>query len=598
MVVKKSSLTIAVSQTIYDSLQVGLLRLDKQGNIIMINKKLAEDLNITVSMVKNLSIQDICPRYDTKTWQEEWTTCKESKINILETELKTELGFLFPVQIIFSFIKQDGQKQLYGIVQNLLELKQERVLHDMDSEYHRIGRWELDVLKGQTIFTSICYDILRIEAEDLILSFGDHETFFDQVLNKQQLYRIQAMLNTSFDDQLPTELELCIEQEDQKNIWVHFRIRPIITDGIVVKIVGTMQDISQFKKKDEALKAAFEQIEKLNGQLKVENLYLKEELEKVSGFEEIITNSPKYRIILQQISQVAPTDATVLINGETGTGKELIARAVHRLSNRHQHPMVKVNCAAIPEHLIESELFGHERGAFTGAISKKMGRFEVADRGTIFLDEIGELPMSLQPKLLRVLQEGEITRLGSNRVLKLNVRVIAATNRKLERLIEEGKFREDLYFRLNVYPIENLPLRERREDIPLLVSHFAKKYGEKIGKNVESISQLTLDRLMQYPFPGNIRELQNIVERAVIQNKGPVLKLTANLLKKASYRSPSEERLKTFEEMQKAYIIKVLKYTRWKVSGTNSASEILNLNPNTLESKMRKLGIYRKDFMK
>ncbi len=598
MLIKKSSLSISTSQAIYDSLQVGVLRLDKQGNIMMINKKLAEDLNIELSMVKHLSIQNICPRYDKKTWQEEWTICKSSKINILETELQTALGFLFPVQIIFSFVKQDGQKQLYGIVQNLLELKQERVLHDMDSEYHRIGRWELDVLKGQTIFTSICYDILRIEIEDPPLSFGDHETFFEKVLNKQQLYRLQAMLNTSFDSHLPTELELCIEQVEQKNLWVHFRIRPIITDGIVVKIVGTMQDISQFKKKDEALKAAFEQIEKLNGQLKIENLYLKEELEKVSGFEEIITNSPKYRVILQQISQVAPTDATVLINGETGTGKELIARAVHRLSNRHQQPMVKVNCAAIPEHLIESELFGHERGAFTGAISKKMGRFEIADRGTIFLDEIGELPLSLQPKLLRVLQEGEITRLGSNRVLKLDVRVVAATNRKLERLIEEGKFREDLYFRLNVYPIENLPLRERREDIPLLVSHFAKKYSEKIGKNVESVSQLTLDRLMQYPFPGNIRELQNIVERAVIQNKGPVLKLTTNLLKKASYRSPSEERLKTFEEMQKEYIIKVLKYTRWKVSGTNSASEILNLNPNTLESKMRKLGIYRKDFMK
>ena len=406
------------------------------------------------------------------------------------------------------------------------------------------------------------------------------------------------MLNTSFDNKLPTELELCLEQANQKSNWVHFKIKPILADGIVVKIVGTMQDISQFKKKDEELKEAFTKIEELNKQLKVENLYLKKELEKAEGFEEIITKSPQYRKILHQINQVAPTDATVLITGETGTGKELIARALHRLSNRHQRPLIKINCAAIPENLIESELFGHERGAFTGAINRKIGRFEIADKGTIFLDEIGELPLNLQPKLLRVLQEGEINRLGSNRTIKLDVRVITATNRKLEALISQGKFREDLYYRLNVYPIDNLPLRERREDIPLLVSHFAKKYSEKIGKKIDSVSQLTIDRLMQYPFPGNVRELQNIIERAVIQNKGSVLKLTSNLLGKSTFHPNKEGGLKTFEDMQRDYILKVLKHTRWKVSGLHGASDILGMNSNTLESKMRKLGIRRKDFMK
>ncbi len=596
MTTNKSSTNLVDSQSVIDGLPVGLLWVDEEGKIIMVNKKLSEDVNWDFKNLKNLFIQDICPRYDKKAWKKEWASFQNNKISVKKMEMMTELGFFFPVQIFFSLIKQDGKDMLFGIVQNLLDLEHDELLIETNSDYHRIGRWELDVLKERAVFTTICYDILRIESEDPILSFGDHESFFEQALTKEQLYRLQAMLNTSFDEKLPTELELCLEQNKQKKLWIHFKISPITADGLVVKIVGTMQDISQFKKKDEELKEAFSKIEHLNKQLKVENLYLQKELEKASGFEEIITNSPKYRKILQQINEVAPTDATVLISGETGTGKELIARALHRLSNRHQRPLIKVNCAAIPENLIESELFGHERGAFTGAVMKKIGRFEIAEKGTIFLDEIGELPLILQSKLLRVLQEGEITRLGSNKVINLDVRVVAATNRKLGKLIEEGKFREDLYYRLNVYPIENLPLRERREDIPLLVSHFAKQYSEKIGKKIDSVSQLTIDRLIQYPFPGNVRELQNIIERAVIQNKGSVLKLTSNLLGKSTFRSPNDE-LKTFEEMQKQYILKILKHTRWKVSGNNSASEILGMNSNTLESKMRKLGIRRKDHM-
>jgi len=519
------------------------------------------------------------------------------KINLRHTELMTELGFFFPVQILFNYIQQDGQNILFGIVQNLLDTNKEKLQTNIDSAYHRIGRWELDVLKEQTFFTSNCYEVLGLDdEEDAPLSFGDHETFFGKVFNKEQLYKLQAMLNSSFDTQLPTELELCLELPSTKKRWIHFRIQPISVEDIVVKIVGSMQDISQFKKKDEALKEAFAKIEQLNKNLKIENIYLKKELENAEGFEDIITKGANYRKVLQHINEVAPTDATVLITGETGTGKELLARAIHRLSKRQNRTLVNINCAVIPENLLESELFGHERGAFTGAVSKKIGRFEIADKGTIFLDEIGELPLLLQAKLLRVLQEGEITRIGSNRTITLDVRVIAATNKKLERLIEKGSFREDLYYRLNVYPIENIPLRQRREDIPLLISYFAKKYSKKIGKDIDAISQLTIDRLMEYSFPGNVRELQNIVERAVIQNKGSVLKLTSNILDKSKLRS-NEDILKTFEEMQRDYILKVLKHTRWKVSGENGASQILGMNSNTLESKMRKLGIRRKDFM-
>ncbi len=585
------------SQAAYNSISTGLFWLDEKGKIIALNEKLAMDLNKNIADIQNLVISEICPYFTKVTWKKEWKALKTEKVKVLELELITELGFLFPVRIIFSHIQQKDKVLAFGLVQNLLEFGRDELMEDISTNYSRVGGWEIDVIKGKTILTSNCYEIVKLAEKDPPLIFGDHETFFEQILTKEQLYRLQEMLNVSFEDKLPTELELEIKRTDQKTMWLHLKTRPIISDDVVIKIIGTIQDISQFKQKDEQLTNAFNQIENLNGQLKVENLYLKEELDKAADFQEIITNSPAYRKVLMQIGEVAPTDATVMIIGETGTGKELVASAVHRLSNRHHHPLVNVNCATLPDNLIESELFGHERGAFTGAITRKVGRFEIADKGTIFLDEIGELPLLLQAKLLRVLQEGELIRLGSNRTVKVDVRVIAATNRNLEKLIEEGKFREDLYFRLNVYPIDNIPLRERREDIPLLVSHFAKKYSEKIGKDIDSVSQLTLDRLMKYPFPGNIRELQNIVERAVIQNRGKVLKMTAGLLGKATYRSPSTDSFKTFQEMQRDYILKVLKYTRWKVSGFNSASEILGMNSNTLESKMRKLGIRRSDFM-
>jgi len=335
-----------------------LIWLDQQGKIVLFNSKLVEEVNWETDILENLHIKDICPIYNSANWQEEWEALQHTKVGVKRMEMMTELGFFFPVQIIFSAIKQDGKAMLFGIVQNLLELDKEQLLIDSNSDYHRIGRWELDVLKERSVFTSNCYDILRIKATDPPLSFGDHESFFEQALSKKQLYRLQEMLNTSFDNQLPTELELSPEQPNQKDLFIHFKIKPIIANGLVVKIVGTMQDITQFKKKDDELKEAFAKIEHLNKQLKVENLYLQKELEKTEGLDEIITKSPNYRKILQQISEVAPTDATVLITGETGTGKELVARALHRLSNRHQRPLVSVNCAAIPENLIESEIRG------------------------------------------------------------------------------------------------------------------------------------------------------------------------------------------------------------------------------------------------
>lgn len=332
-------------------------------------------------------------------------------------------------------------------------------------------------------------------------------------------------------------------------------------------------------------------MEKEKALLQAQNRYLQEEIKLTYNFDEIVSRSKIFHRVLQNIEQVAATDATVLILGESGTGKELLARAVHNISNRSKRPLVKVNCAALPANLIESELFGHEKGAFTGALERKIGRFELADSGTIFLDEIGELPIELQAKLLRILQEGEFERLGNSKTMKVNVRIIVATNRNLEQAIEKKEFREDLYYRLNVFPIHCPPLRERKEDIPLLVKHFCQKYEVKIGKKIIDIPQKVMDALIKYDWPGNIRELENIIERALILSRGNTLEygewipLEKKMDKKISFT--------TLENAERQHIVDALEKTGWKVSGEKGAAKVLGLNATTLEARMKKLGIKR-----
>ena len=339
------------------------------------------------------------------------------------------------------------------------------------------------------------------------------------------------------------------------------------------------------------LKAALEEVEELKNRLQEENIYLQQEIKLSHNFEEIITQSQNFAKVLEEVEQVAATDATVLILGETGTGKELLARAVHSISNRKDRPLVKVNCAALPTNLIESELFGHERGAFTGALARKSGRFELADGGTIFLDEIGDLPLELQAKLLRVLQEEEFERLGGTSTIKVDVRVIAATNRNLEEVVAKGDFREDLFYRLNVFPIESPSLRERREDIPLLVEHFVGKYSAKIGKKIATVPHKVMDALQAYDWPGNVRELENIVERAVIISRGTQLEL-GNWLPK-TILPPGTTTIPTLEEREREHILEVLELTGWRVRGERGAAELLETKPTTLEARMKKLDIVR-----
>ena len=352
------------------------------------------------------------------------------------------------------------------------------------------------------------------------------------------------------------------------------------------------QEVDERKRTEENLSKALSEVKRLQKLQEVENVFLREEIKLEHNFEEIIGQSDALKEILAQVEQVGPTDTTVLILGETGTGKELVARAIHHASMRKKRPLLKVNCAALPTNLIESELFGHEMGAFTGALTKQVGRFEIADGATLFLDEIGDLPFELQAKLLRVLEHGEFERLGSYRTIKADVRVIAATNRNLGEEVQSGQFRRDLWFRLNVFPITIPPLRKRVKDIPLLANHFITKQCRRLGKQKQEVPGTTMALLMNYSWPGNVRELENVVERAVIASRGLTLRFK-DILEPTTFQAVGSAGEKTLAKVERDHMIRVLEECYWRIEGQNGAAKILGINPNTLRGRMRKLGIRR-----
>ena len=338
-------------------------------------------------------------------------------------------------------------------------------------------------------------------------------------------------------------------------------------------------------------------MEQEQAKLKAQNLYLQEEIKSVHNFDEIVGRSPTLLAVLAKVERVAGTDATVLISGETGTGKELVARAIHSRSRRSEKPLIKVNCAALPTGLVESELFGHEKGAFSGALSRRLGRFELANGGTIFLDEVGEMPLDSQLKLLRVIQEHEFERIGGNETIRTDVRLIAATNRDLHRAVQEGTFREDLFYRLNVFPVEVPPLRERGGDIPLLVRFFIEKYAVRVDRHIESIAPETLGRLMAYRWPGNVRELQNLVERALILATDAELRIEPEIFAGAAPLPSSNDTAPTkdLHTLQREHILAALRRSGWVIEGERGAARQLGLHPNTLRSRIRRLGLKRTD---
>ncbi len=450
--------------------------------------------------------------------------------------------------------------------------------------------WEVDA-NGLYRYTSPAVEkILGYTADELVGKMHFYDLFAPEVREELKAAAFKVFAEKKSFRAFPN----ASMSKDGKTVHLETSGVPVLDEaGNLIGYRGSDADFTERKKSAEALQNAFSEIQQLKEQLEVENIYLREDVTKAHNFNEIIGQSDGLRYVLYRVEQVAGTDATVLILGETGTGKEVIAHAIHGRSSRKDRPMVTVNCAALPANLIESELFGREKGAFTGSHARQTGRFEAADKGTIFLDEIGELPLELQSKLLRVIQEGEFERLGSPHTIKVNVRIIASTSRDLKEEIKKGGFREDLYYRLNVFPLTIPPLRKRSDDIPLLVEYFVKKFSRKMGKEIKTIAKETTKALQDYSWPGNVRELEHVIERAVIITQGPVLHL-AERIDGGEAHTPNIDSL-SISDFEREHILKVMAKTGWRIEGTKGAAALLDMNPSTLRSRMQKLGIYRTD---
>jgi len=415
--------------------------------------------------------------------------------------------------------------------------------------------------------------------------------FFDE----DEHQKVTAAVEKTFAEGEVTVEATLVTKSGKKIPHVYTAVRTKMGDKPV--LMGFAIDITERKKAEKQLRDALTEVEALRNQLEADCTYLGEEIKLMHDYGNIIGESEVFKYVLFSLEQIAPTDTTVLIHGESGTGKELIARALHSRSSRKERPLIKVDCAGLPANLIESELFGHEKGAFTGAVERRIGRFELADGATIFLDEIGELPLVLQQKLLRVLQDGEFERLGSSQVRNTDVRVIAATNRNLKNDVSKGRFRDDLWYRLNVFPLSIPPLRERAEDIPLLVNWTIQRLQRRLGKHIKTVPSSVMDDLKAYPWPGNVRELENVIERAVIVTPGNMLQLAAPLISPTlTSGNPPDTPIKTLSELEKDHILQVLSKTNWNISGKGGAAELLGLNSSTLRGRMRKHDIRRPSF--
>jgi len=475
------------------------------------------------------------------------------------------------------------QRSRHGRAKAALRTSEERYLLALAGSTD--GLWDWDLLSDTVFYSDRFREILGYSIEE----FPGTIDSFRSRLHPEDAEAIWAAIERHLQKRIPYKVEYRLRTKSGAYLWFLARGQAIWdTEGKAIRISGSIQDITERKQSELNLQVALSEIKDLKEKLEVEKAYLQEEIKLEHNYENIIGRSDGLNYVLYKVEQIAPSDTTVLVLGETGTGKELVARAIHGLSPRKDRALVKVNCATLPSNLIESELFGHEKGAFTGAHARQLGRFEVADGTTLFLDEIGELPLELQSKLLRVIQDGEFERLGSSGTIKVDVRVIAATNRNLEKEVRKGRFREDLWYRLSIFPITVPPLRERMEDIALLVDFFVDKISKRLGTSIESIPTSVMNTLQDYQWPGNVRELENVLERAVINSSGPKLRLVDELKKP---RKDLMKMQKTLEDVERDHIVRILEQTNWKVSGKNGAAEILGLNRSTLRARIRKLGI-------
>ncbi|MCH7524389.1 MAG: sigma 54-interacting transcriptional regulator [Bacteroidetes bacterium] len=491
--------------------------------------------------------------------------------------------------------KNGEPTNFFGTIQDITQKKRdELILKESEQnlllaqEIANIGSFNLDfktkIIKSSPIFDAIT-NITSIDNKN-------HE-YYRSIIHPDDL----PFNDKLFSDCIKTGQQYSstyrIKIKETKELrWIIEKGRFNYKNGKLISFSGIIQDITTQKRDELNLQKAYAEVEQLKNQLEMENVSLKEEIALSFSYEDMIYSSQEISDVLTQVEQVSCTNATVLILGETGTGKELIAKAIHNTSDRKNNSLIRVNCAAIPYELVESELFGHIKGSFTGAINNRIGKFELADGGTLFLDEIGEMPLALQPKLLRAIQEGEIEPIGSSEIRKLDVRIVAASNKNLKKEVEEKRFREDLYFRLNVFPITIPPLRERIDDIPVLIDHFVNKYCKRHRKEIKHISDLTLQQMKSYSWPGNVRELENLIERAVIISNHDLL-VVQEFESSPQSKTIIKHSSTALVEVQRNHIIKILNETQWKIDGKEGAAVLLDIKPSTLRDRMKKFGIVR-----
>ncbi len=570
---------------------------DENSNLILANDAFCTLFEMERdNIIGKTLLEDVAPDEKEEFLKRDKQVLKTGKGNLNEESLTVRDR---PTKAISTrrsrYINPNNKKYLVGVIRSLTErkiaeeqLKETLSQNELAVDMSKLGVWELNVDSGELLWNDRHLEFFGITREEFT---NDLEGWRRQLHPDDKNYA-ESRFNEVFENKSIHDLNFRIIRPNGDIRYINAAGVPIVIDGKLVKVIGVNRDVTDTKISEKQLEDTLLQLTDLKQQVEAENIYLKEELKLEGSYNEIVGSSKSLKKVLKQVEQVANTGSTVLILGETGTGKELIARAIHNASDRKDKPMVKVNCSALPANLIESELFGHEKGAFTGALNRKIGRFELANGGTILLDEIGDLPIELQTRLLRVLQESEFERVGGEKTIKVDVRVIAVTNRNLVNQVLENKFRQDLYYRLNVFPIKCPPLRNRVDDIPSLVHHFVNKYNPKVNNKIKTVHQKTIERLMHYNWPGNIRELEHVIERAIIMNKGEQLRL-GNWFMDSSIENVVSDDLRTMETVERDYIIKVLEKTNWKIRGKNGAAEILGMQPTTLESRMKKRDIRR-----
>ena len=574
-------------RSLFEGVPVGISLSTLDGRILEINGTFSQMTGYSRAALDDLNARDLYVNPKEREMLLHDLSVSGSVRNY-KSQFKRKDGTIFHANSNVSFFASDGEDVLLTAIQDITEQKGvEETLREKEAQY-------------KSIFTSARDGLLIFDLAGNIVEANPQACkmygyTYDELLTlsgKDIVHPDYKDLFEQFKRAVKGKGEFHAESKDIKKDSTIFilEVRGAEFDYKGKKhLLAIVRDITERKRAEQELQKAFSEVKRLKNRLQAENIYLQEEINLAYQHEEIIGQSHGIKNVLSQAEQVAGTDSTVLILGETGTGKELLARSIHTMSSRKGRTMVKVNCGALPPTLIESELFGREKGAYTGALSKQVGRFEVANGSTIFLDEISELPVEVQAKLLRVLQEGQFERLGSTRTISVAARVIAATNQDLADAVEKGKFREDLYYRLNVFPIAVPPLREHPEDIPLLVWALVKEFGKTMGKRIEAIPRKSMEAMQRYPWPGNVRELRNVIERGMILSKSSTLQVT--LPEITTKKIPQNMKL---EEIERKHIREVLKRTGWRVRGKNGAANLLGLKPTTLDSRIKKLGIQRR----